>query len=99
MREIDTSAKQGSLAGNSKAAQIEIVNWSNADSDSDSSSHSQSVCLQQLMVGQGGASDEKLTIDNLWKILSHEKPTDKQVDEAPARQEAIRSRSRANLFQ
>jgi hypothetical protein len=73
---------------------IEIVEWADDESSHDqNNSGSSSISLSHVMMGGStGAGDncgDKLTIDNLWKILACEKPvnpeTQKQIQKPVSR--------------
>ena len=73
--------KENSYPSNKSEARIEVIEWSHEDQGGEQNSEASSVSLKKLMMGQAAnprkvaAKDEKLTIDNLWKILACEKPT------------------------
>jgi|FrelakmetLWP11LW_1041352.scaffolds.fasta_scaffold28632_1 hypothetical protein len=57
---------------------IEIVQWQEQSESSidQNNSASSTISLSHIMLGgsTGGHKEDKLTIDNLWKILACEKP-------------------------
>ena len=91
--DVEKDEATGKLSSG-KCSRIEIVNWGDQeseDSSHDQNSNSQTISLEQLMMGaeknldadpakgaspannRADSGDEKLTIDNLWKILANEK--------------------------
>ena len=68
---------EGSHHSQSSGSRIEVVEWQDNESSIGQKSGCSSDSLSQLMVGPSASdvkADEKLTIDNLWKILACEKP-------------------------
>jgi len=59
-------------------SRIEIVQWQEQSESSidQNNSASSTISLSHIMLGgsTSGDKDDKLTIDNLWKILACEKP-------------------------
>ena len=103
MHEIFTTAsetaKQTPRPQTKGNAKIEIVDWKDSESSDDQNTGSVSVSLEQLMMGSSNGeakSKEKLTIDNLWKILASEKTVTESIS---SRQNASRSRSRNEASQ
>lgn len=72
---------EGSNNSKNSGSRIEVVEWQGSESSHDQKSQANSESLSHLMVGPQVShkdKDDKLTIDNLWKILAHEKPGDAQ---------------------
>ena len=63
------------MSGAKAGARIEIIDWDRSQSSHGNDNSSQSVTVEALMKQQAGpgGEEDKLTIDNLWKILSQEK--------------------------
>lgn len=66
---------EGSHHSKNSNSRIEVVEWQNSDNSADQNFSSSSDSLSTLMVPANvDKSVDKLTIDNLWKILACEKP-------------------------
>ena len=90
MREIDTKTYQSTEQANQSNSRIEIVEWDDTVSSNGQKSCStkqEHITLSQVMMGSTGGpqaskgTEDKLTVDNLWKILASEK----NINEAAGR--------------